>query len=251
MKRIVVSSEKEVPSLKRVGMIGGMGHQATVDILFRIHRVAAARIPQYANRGQPPIDLRAINQAPMWLNEDGSLPIVIVPTRAFLDAARYVAKDSDFIVMASNTPHLFAAEVERAAGRPLLSIVDLAMEEVISREVRRVGVLAAGVTLQRRLYQDSLEALGVEAVTISANLSEKLDNEAIYPVQEGADPYEVGAAANNALIYLRDQGVDAIILGCTELPLLLGHQADDPDVINPSQLLAEAIVEVSLGNRPI
>jgi aspartate racemase len=64
---------------------------------------------------------------------------------------------------------------------------------------------------------------------------------------EGRAEEDAGAVARQAVAALRATGVDGIILGCTEIPLLLGPEADAPDLINPAQLLAEAAVRRAMG----
>lgn len=243
MERKVVGHESEVPQMKRIGVIGGFGQWATLDILSRILKASAVNVPQYGNRGYPPIDLRMVNRAPMKLNEDGSFPEVLEPSPELLEAARFVGEQADFLILPSNTPHLFTREIEEAAGKPLLSIVDVTVDEVVRRNCRRVGVIAIGLTLDKRLYQNPLEERGIESVVLPAELAERLDNEGIYPVQEGASPSDVAQVAHEAVEYLRKQKVDGIILGCTEVPILLGQVAEDSDIINPSQLLAEAAIK--------
>ena len=85
--------------------------------------------------------------------------------------------------------------------------------------------------------------LGVE--TIGGAVRRRLD-EAIYAVMEGRDGDSEAEAAAAAMADLRQRPVDGIILGCTDLPLLLASDADAQDVINPGQLLAEAAIRMAL-----
>jgi aspartate racemase len=71
-------------------------------------------------------------------------------------------------------------------------------------------------------------------------------NMAVMRMQEGRAITEDTQAAREAVAYLRIKQVDGIILGCTELPLLLPDYAADPDLINPAQLLAEAAIRFAL-----
>lgn len=246
MERITAKHESEVPQMKRIGVIGGFGQWSTLDVLERVLRASVARVPQYGNRGYPPIDIRMVNCAPMILNEDGSLPDVLDPSPELLEAAQYVGMNTDFVILPANTPHLFARQIEEAAGKPLLSIVDVTVDEAVRRGYKLIGVMAIGPTIERRLYQDPLEARGIESIALPKELSDRLDEEGIYQIEEGARPEEVSDIAHVAVQYLREQRVDGIILGCSEIPILLGKTSEDPDILNPSQLLAEAAVERAL-----
>lgn len=78
-------------------------------------------------------------------------------------------------------------------------------------------------------------------------LGKELENKGIYPIQEGAKvSEEISKPAIDALNYFRDQQVDGIILGCTEIPILLGDKVYDSDIINPSKLIAEKVIKETL-----
>ena len=245
-ERIQVQHESKVPVMRRIGIIGGFGQWATQDIVNRILKASVVRVPQYGNRGYPPMDIRIVNQAPMKLNPDGSFPDELEPDPSLLEAARFVGTHSDFLILPSNTPHLFKRQIEEASGKPLLSIIDVTVNEVKKRKYKRVGIIAIGLTLKKRLFQDPLDLIGVESVTLPEDMSQAMDEEGIWELQEGAEANDVNASTKAAVAYLREKAVDGIILGCTEIPILLGDEAEATDIINPSQLLAEAAVDRAL-----
>lgn len=246
-KRIIANHESEVPSMKRVGVIGGLGQWATLDILDRIFKASVNYpVPQYGNRGYPPMDIRMLNKAPMLLNSDGSYPEVLKPSPELLEAAKFVGKNSDFIIISANTPHIFAKEVEEAAGKTLLSIVDVSINEIKKRKYKRVGLTAIGLTLQKELFQEPLKEIGVESVVLPDDLVERLEKEGIYQLQEGGEIKAPVKIAEEALDFFKEQEVDGVVLGCTEIPVLLGELSNGENIINPSQLLAEAVVKKAL-----
>jgi aspartate racemase len=248
MQRIIAKHESEVPQMKTVGVIGGMGQWATLDIINRIFKASVDHpVPQYGNRGYPELVMQCVNKAPMVLNPDGSYPKKLQPSNSLLEAAEFIGKSSDFIVMTSNTAHIFAQQIQEYAGKELISLVDLAVAEAKKRKYARVGVLAIGVTLREKLFQNALAIEGIVFVTLPAQLEKDLEDKAIYPLQEGAKHQDIGNEAAQAVEYLRNNKVDGIILGCTELPILLGDAANDPDIINPSQLLADEVIRKSLS----
>ncbi|MCZ6618442.1 MAG: amino acid racemase, partial [Gammaproteobacteria bacterium] len=152
---------------------------------------------------------------------------------------------ADFLVMPSNTPHFFENQIEDASGIPLLSIVDVTIEEVLSRKSTTVGVLAIGDTLSHALYQNQLETHDIESVVITDELIEGLDK-SVWAVMEGEDPPSVGAPAHQAISYLESRDVDAIILGCSEIALMIRDDLPVANLINPTQLLAEKAVEYAI-----
>ena len=161
-ERKVVSHESAVPSLRSVGIVGGMGQWATLDILERLLQASVSfPIPQYGNRGYPKINVTMLNKAPMLLNADGSYPEILTPSPELLAAAQYIGEQSDLLIVTSHTAHLFADKIERAAGKTLVSMVAVTVDEVKRRGIKNVGLLAIGLTVDKKLFQSPLESLGI------------------------------------------------------------------------------------------
>lgn len=234
------------PTMKTIGIIGGLGPQATTDLLTRIHAVSQELIPHHVNEGYPPLWAHYFRQAPMMLNPDGSPQDPLEPNPELIEVARKLGPLVDFIIIASNTPHFFAEQISEAAQKEVLNIVDVVTKEVQRRVAKRVGILAIGETVKHALYQEPLDRLGISWVTIHEDLIKPLDK-AIFAVMEGRGTSDLGDPARQAVNYLREQGPDQIILGCTELPILLGDEAEAADLINPTQFLAEAAVQKAIG----
>ena len=169
----------------------------------------------------------------------GPLPAELRPHRDLLRAASQLGHLADFIVVTSNFVHLFQSEIEQAAGRHLLSMVDLTLAEVARRAWRNVGVLGFGDPL---VYTEPLSTVNVRTETIDGELRSGLDT-AIDHVMEGRADDADADVAREALAALRTRKLDGIIIGCTEIPLLLRTTASAPDLLDPLQLLAEAAVE--------
>ena len=228
--------------MKTIGVLGGLGPQATMDFEARVHAVAQRLIPQIANTGYPPMIVWYLRCAPLILAPDYRPVLPPQPEPRLLEAARQLGPLADFLVITANAPHLFQREIEEAAGRPILSIIDLAVAEVQRRGWRKVGVLGMGGP---RAYAGRLGQLGIAAESIGADLQEQLDR-SILAVQEGAAGPGARMIGREAMAALRRQAVDGIVLGCTELPFLLDYDVADPSVIDPMQLLAEAAVREAM-----
>ena len=233
---------------KTIGIIGGLGPQATMDLERRIHKVSQQLIPQFVNRGYPPMIVHYFRAAPMVLDENGDVPETLEPDPGLLAAATHLGQVADFLIIASNTPHFFVRQIEKVAGKPVLSIVDLVIDKVKRRQPKKVGVLAIGETLQHGLYQHPLDELGIPWESITEDMSSRL-SDSICALMEGKTDGDLGNAVSDAVLYLREQKhTDIIIFGCTELPLLYGSTADYEGDINPAAVLAEAAVRRATQN---
>jgi aspartate racemase len=160
-----------------------------------------------------------------------------------LDAARRLGAWVDFLVITSNGPHLIQDEIERAAGRKVLSMIEITLEEVQQRGWRNVGVLGFGNPM---IYTSRLRSMSIRHETLDPDLRARLDTE-IMKVMEGRDGAASSATAREAVDALRLKKVDGIVLGCTEIPLLLSEQVTGPDLMDPAELLAEAAVKRALA----
>jgi len=224
--------------MKTIGVLGGIGPQATLDFEARIHIVSQRLIPQRWGSGYPPMLVYYFRHAPVVLGDDFRPVFPVQPDPRLLDAAKRLGGWVDFLVITANAPHMFHEQIERAAGRPLLSMIQVTLEEVKRREWKKVGVLGLGEPI---VYKVPLGQLGLACETIAGDLRDQLD-QAIGALDEGRAGPGARMVAREAVSALRGRQVDGIILGCTEIPLLLNQELDDPFLINPIQLLAEAAV---------
>ena len=229
--------------MKTIGVLGGLGPQATMDFEARLHAVAQRLIPQFWGSGHPPLVVYYHRDAPVRLTAEGLPVFPIEPHPLLVEAARRLGAWADFLVLTSNGAHLGWEHLERAAGRPLLSMIDTTLAAVRERGWRRVGVLGLG---EPHVYLGPLAQAGLAAEVLAADRRARLDD-AIARLMEGRAGAAERAVTEGAVAELRARQVDGVILGCTEIPLLLGPSADAPDLLNPAQLLAEAAVRRALA----
>jgi aspartate racemase len=235
-------NNNEVP-MKTIGVIGGMGPQATVDLEMRIHKVAQQVLPPLQNGGYPPMVVEYYRHPPILMNGNNApvFPLQVDPR--LLSVAKKLGAMADFLVMPTNGVHRFQREIENASGRTLLSMIDATVDEVKKRKWKRVGVLGL---MTMEIYTLRLAEMGIAFETINDELQKKIDK-TIFRVMEGRDDENDRATMFEALLELRSKKVDGIIPGCTEIPLLLGREMDAVDLVNPAQLLAEAAVKYAVS----
>ncbi len=214
-----------------------------MDFEQRVHRAAQHLIPQQGNTGYPPLAVIYIRRPPVVMDAEGHPLRPLQPAPQLLEAARKLGQMADFIVITSNGVHMLQAAIEAAAGKPILSMIETTVTEVMRRGWRRVGVLAfTGPTV----YVQPLEQRGIVWITVSAGLQAGLDG-VVPAVSEGRNDAKITAAVRDAVAALRAQGVDGVILGCTEFPLALRNELDAPNLLNPAALLAEAAVRHAIA----
>jgi aspartate racemase len=230
--------------MKRMGVLGGMSAQATMDFEARVHRISQQLVPQDWTRGYPTMVVWYHRGLPMLRDRDGRPvePRQIDP--AVVDAARHLGRLVDFLVVPCNAAHVGLAQLREAAGCPVLSMIDVAVDDIARRACRRVGALGAhGVPPP---YLEALDRRGIAVERIDEARQAPLDA-GIRALMEGTNDKEHTAAALAAVGDLRARSVDAVLLGCTEIPLLLGDEVEAPDLVSPAALLADAAVRFALA----
>ena len=234
--------------MKRIGVLGGISPQATMDFEARVHRVAQTLVPQHWNTGYPPMMVWYHRRLPIRRDDDGrpSVPMEVDPQ--LVEAAAVLGRAVDFLVITCNSAHVGLRAIAAAAGRPVLSMIDLTVDEIARRGWRRPGVLGFGGP--PRVYLDPLEQRGVRCATLDGARQTRLDA-GIRALMEGADGPAERATAHDAVAALRGAGADGIVLGCTEIPLLLGEGSEADGLINPLALLAEAAVRLAMEEAPV
>lgn len=234
-------------SSQLVGVLGGMGPAATLDFL---HKMLAAT-PARSDQEHVPVLVASIPQVPdrtAAFRGDGASPLP-----ALLASARRLAEGgAGLLVMPCNTAHLWFDELQAALpDLPMLHLVDAALAEAveIAGPTARIGLLATDATLAAGLYPNRTPA-GSALQWLMPTAGEMLD--AVMPgiaaVKSGE--LERGTALlRRAADALARRGAQALVLGCTEIPLVLTRDRSPLPVIDATAALARRAVAWSLARR--
>lgn len=246
-----------------IGVIGGMGPHAGLDLVRNVFNQTRARTDQ----AHLPVALlslpdRIVDRARFLFNETDENP-----ADAIANIARQLdALDAAVAGMPCNTAHapaIFDAVTDtlRQTGHEIeiVHMIEATVDHVRATQagVQRVGVLSTTATFELQLYERPLTAAGFTFVPPDT-LTQQRVNETIYDASFGlkgqSDPPTDQArdVLIGAIHHLRDRGADAIILGCTELPLAsLQALAADVLLIDPAQILARALVRATYPEKLI
>ncbi len=236
--------------MKTIGVLGGMGPEATVDFYRRIvEATEAARDQDHLHvliDGDP-----AVPDRTAFLLGDGPDPAPALIAMA----RRLEGAGAELLVMACNTASAFAPRVAAAVGVPLLDWPDEVAHGVLARQrgIGRAGVLATSGTIASGLYQRAFGRHGVEVVVPDARHQE-LVMQAIYgPDGVKAGTTDLTAARARVLAggqTLVDDGAQALVLACTELSVLFATGAATAwpvPAFDAAQVVAERVIELAGG----
>jgi len=229
--------------MKTIGILGGIGPQATMQLEALLHVAAQQVIPPLYNSGYPPMVVHYHRYAPIVITEDLQPVFPIQPDPRLLNAAKQLGAVADFLLIPSNGVHIMQKEIEQASGKQVLSMIGATLEEVKKRQWRRVGVLGYRNVM---IYTSKLKEMNIEFEIVSQAVQDQLDI-AIMKVMEGRDDTNDRGLMKDVIEELNSRNIDGIIPGCTEIPILLGHNFKDEYMVNPAKLLAEAAIRFSMS----
>ncbi|MCW4050860.1 MAG: amino acid racemase [Candidatus Bathyarchaeota archaeon] len=223
---------------KIIGILGGMGPEASADLYMRIIRATKVEKDQDHFRVIIDSNAKVPDRTPAILGTGPSPLPVLLETGLNLQRA-----GADFIIMPCNTAHHFIEELRKGLKIPVLHMIRLSAEYIhrIYPDVKKAGLLASDGTLVSKLYDDAYGEQGIEIITPSET-SQRDVMEAIYTYIKRGDLETGGEILHRVAGELIEAGADAVLCGCTEVSLVL-HDGDLPvPVVDPLQVLAEEAV---------
>lgn len=154
----------------------------------------------------------------------------------------------DFVIIPSNSPHYAIKEVQDNSPIPVMSIVDVTVNECKKQGFKKVGILGVNVTMSDRLYEKPLKQVGIEPVHLSPK-RQKAVSDLIYDEIIIGKP--TAKTTNKLKIFiqeLKDMGCDSFIAGCTEIPVVITKEAESPlPFVDTTRLLAKKAFEKAAG----
>ena len=154
---------------------------------------------------------------------------------------------AEFVIIPANSVHFAFSEIKNISPIPVLSIVEIAAEECKGKKYKKVGILGVGMTMSDGLFDSSLKKYGITPVNPSKS-EQKIISDVIY---NEIVPAKVTNKSIKKIVdvikSLKEKGCDAVILGCTELPLIIDKKNSPLPLIDTTRLLAKKALDYSLN----
>jgi aspartate racemase len=227
-----------------IGLIGGMSRKSSAEYYRLINEGVRARLGGLHSArclmwSFDFADIEACQRTGQW-EEAGAL---------MLDAARRLERaGADFLVIATNTMHIAAPQVQAGISLPLLHIADPTAARIKAGGLGRVGLLGTAFTMEQDFYKGRLAARHGLDVLVPDAPDRALVHRIIYEELVHGDIRAASRQAYREVIArLVERGAEAIILGCTEIMLLVGQDDSPVPLFDTTALHAEAAVDRALG----
>ena len=229
--------------MKTIGIVGGIGPESTIDY----YRLLLARALELAGAKSPQIIINSVDYWEMRRlldvgDEQGLADMLVRGVDVLSRAGAGVA------LIAANTPHLVFDRVEPRASIPLVSIVAATRDEAEAQGLRRLGLLGTKYTARARFFPDVFAARGLEIVMPPPDDVVYVHEKYVGELVEGRflDSTREGLVA--VMQRLRDRGVDGVILGGTELPLILRDVPFALPLLDTTRIHVDAALRAALAS---
>ena len=230
--------------MKTIGLIGGMSWESSAEYYRTINETMKARKgPLYSAKSLMYTvnfhDVERMQHAGEWEKAGEVL----------VEAAQRLERGgADCIVLCTNTMHKLANVIEAAVKIPFIHIADATAEKIQEQGMKKIGLLGTGFTMEQDFYKGRLtEKYGLEVI-----VPEKPDRDTVHRIIydelcQGKTERSSKAEYVRILQDLANQGAEGIILGCTEIMLLVGQTDSPVPIFDTTTIHAVAAVDYALG----
>jgi aspartate racemase len=231
--------------MKTIGMLGGMSWQSTASYYKAINEgietdlggLHSAKICLHS------VDFAEIEKLQHQGNWDGTASILI-------DAAKSVeAGGADFLIICTNTMHKVAPQIAESISIPILHIADATAKVLVADGIKKVGLLGTRFTMQQDFYKNRLTENFAIEVIVPNEQEQTVVHDIIYQqLCLGIISKESKAEYLTIINRLYEQGAQAVILGCTEIALLIKQEHTKVPLYDTTKIHANQAVQLCLAD---
>lgn len=232
--------------MKTIGLIGGMSWESSIEYYRIINEAARDRLGGVHSAKSVMVsvdfaEIEELQRAGRWAEA----------TELMIGAARQVENGgADFVLICTNTMHLMADDVQARIDIPLLHIADATAEEIKAQGLGRIGLLGTRFTMEKDFYRGRL----VERYGLDVLIPDEEDRESVHRViYDELVVGEVRSSSKAQYVRIMEKliaaGAEGIVLGCTEIGLLVDEGDVQVPVFDTTQIHATVAVAYALGER--
>jgi aspartate racemase len=230
--------------MKTLGLIGGMSWVSTIDyyriineqVNQKLGKLHSAKILLYSvnyEESKPPVDPREWDK----------------PSQNLLNIALKLQNaGADAIVLCANTPHMAADFIQQQIQIPLIHIAEETAKEIGNYNLKTVGLLGTRITMEQDFFKQRLLKLGIKSLVPNEDQRNFIHSTIMQELGKGIFTNETKSRYLEIMEDLRKQGAEGIILGCTEIPMLIKREDSRMQLFDTTMIHATAAVNFALQN---
>ncbi len=236
------SQTTTTPMKKRIGLLGGISHESTITYYRALMEKYFQKNGDYY---YPEVVIFSLDfQKCTDYENTKNTPVYIDYILTGITALK--AAGADVVAMCANSPHAMYSEVSERAGVPMISIVETCAAQAKRQQIKSALLLGIKFTMQSSFYLDVFTKESITIVTPSEAEQNEINSIIFKELVIGTINPE---SKRRFLEIIESYPCDAVILGCTEIPQLIGQQDTKKIVLNPLDLHVDALLAYSLGEE--
>lgn len=229
---------------KTIGLVGGISPESTVEYYrYIMHNY----VERYEDLYLPEVIIYSVRfrQFCDW-SDTGRWDLA---AEGFISIGKKLeAAGADCLLLTANTMHNIVEEFAAGVSVPVISILDVVADAVQRSGISTVGLLGTRYTMELPFYRNALVKRGIDVLTPQPQERKQISDIIYNELVKGTIREESRSIYLSAMESLEKRGARGIILGCTEIPLLVGPSDSDLVMFNSTELHAEAALLFALGN---
>jgi len=222
--------------VKRIGILGGMSYESTIKYY---NLILQGYYKKYNDYNYPEVVIFSLNFQKVIdyeLGEDKEEYVNYLMT----GIKSLENSGANFIIMAANSPHAVYEDLSQLTTLPLLSIVKATLEDAMDKNMKNLLLLGIKFTMQSTFYQDYSRELGIRITTPSLKEQNEIDKIIFDELVIGSFKQE---SKDRLIQIINNYKVDGVILGCTELPLILDKNDTKYKLLDTIELHVKAALD--------
>jgi aspartate racemase len=228
---------------KTIGVLGGMGPEASANLYMEIIKYSQHQYNAVQDTDYPPIIIYSLPL--LGFDETGIVDEKLVEKQLIDGVKKLESAGCDLIIIGCNTVHVLYEKMQAAVKIPIFNIVEETKKKVKGFDYKKVGLFASESTTKSGLYQNNFKRSGIEVISPNNN-QQKMLNLVIEHVMGGNQKDDdVIILKDVARDYIK-QGAEAIVMGCTEIPLAINQTHTDIKLFNTIEIIVQSAVDFSL-----
>jgi aspartate racemase len=229
--------------MKTIGLVGGTGWISTIDYYRIINQEVNKRL---GGQTTGKIVLYSVDFGEIdALHAKGDFDGV---GALLTDASRkLVSIGADCVLLCANTMHMHAEGVQAAVPVPLIHIVDATAKQIRMKAMKKIGLLGTRMTMEREFYRKRLNDAGIEVVVPEKDEREFIQRTINDELVKNLFLPESKEGFLEIITKLKIQGAEGVVLGCTEIPLLVKQSDTDLPVFDTTRIHSLAAVDFALS----
>jgi aspartate racemase len=228
--------------MKTIGLIGGTTWHSTIEYYRIINETVKEKLGKSHSAR---CILYSINFEETVVQNQGRWDVI---SKSFIDITKKLENaGADFLIICANTMHKIADDIENNANIPIIHIADVTAEKIIERGLSKVGLLGTSYTMEEDFYKERLkEKFNIETIIPEKNERDLTNKIILNELTQGKIMQSSKQRYLEIIENLIDKKAEGIILGCTEIPLLIKKDDVDIPIFDTTEIHAKAAVEYAL-----